>query len=66
MGTAGETNHWNIPDLKLALEDECGDLLAAIRFVTEKCGLDFQRITKRAADKLAIFNKWHRGENVPR
>lgn len=39
MGTRGQTKHWNVPDLKKALEDEIADLDAAIAFVKVHCKL---------------------------
>lgn len=65
MGTRGEFNHWS-GDLEPMLYDEMGDVLAAIQFVTRHCLLDAERIAKRAAKKLDIFEKWHRGENDDR
>lgn len=65
MGTHGEFNHWS-GDLEPMLYDEMGDVLAAIQFVTSHCLLDADRIAKRAAKKLDIFEKWHRGENDDR
>lgn len=66
MGTAGEDNHWNVPSLKSALEDEIADVMAACDFVMQKCCLNLEHITTRRQRKLETFNKWHRGENDPR
>lgn len=62
MMTKGEVEHWDGgPDLKTRLEDEIGDVLAACRFVIKWCrpGLDVERINRRAAEKLALFERWH-------
>jgi NTP pyrophosphatase (non-canonical NTP hydrolase) len=59
----GHIEHWS-GDLKVMLEDELGDVLAAIQFVTKMCGLDGDKISRRAAQKLDLFYRWH--ENGPK
>lgn len=59
IGSEGEIKHWNVPDLKSALEDEIGDVLAACHFVIETCGLDFNKIMRRKNQKHGIFHAWH-------
>lgn len=44
--------------LRLRLEDELGDLLAAIEFVTEKLDLDTGRINSHHQQKLDRFRQW--------
>jgi hypothetical protein len=58
VGTLGV--HWDGSELDLRLEEEIGDLFAAAEFFTSHNHLNRQAIRKRAADKLAIFEKWHR------
>lgn len=41
-----------------SLEDEMGDLRAAIFFVIEKLGLDRNRIEARVEEKIFKFRKW--------
>lgn len=53
--------HWT-GDLRVMLEDELADLIAAITFVIDCNELDFPRIEGRAADKLAMFRQWHKQE----
>jgi len=44
--------------LRKRLEDELGDALAAIEFVTEKLELDTARINKQHQFKLNRFRQW--------
>jgi NTP pyrophosphatase (non-canonical NTP hydrolase) len=72
MGTFGSSDHWDGSDLKERLEQELGDLLAAIDFVLEanKEVLNSVRIGERRREKLKLFRDWHKGfvktEDVPR
>lgn len=59
MGTGGEVRHWNVADLKRALEDEVADLAAAIEFVSRRCGLDEVRMRARVLEKMQRFERWH-------
>lgn len=65
MGKRGNTSHWNVADLKVALEDEIADVRAACRFVMIMCGLDIERIRLREDEKYAIFRKWHDDDPEP-
>lgn len=60
IATAGEVAYYDGSNLRDDLQDELGDQLAAIEFVIQKCGLDYQRIQARAATKLRKFREWHR------
>lgn len=40
------------------LEDEMGDVIAAMQFVTTKLNLEPRRIAERAMIKLAQFKQW--------
>lgn len=51
--------HWDGTNLKLRMQEEMGDVLAAMRFVTETHGLDDEAIIQRSNEKLATFRTWH-------
>lgn len=59
MGTRGALKHWNVENLKEALEDEIADLTATCAFVIGACHLDRKRILDRYVVKLNRFNRWH-------
>jgi NTP pyrophosphatase (non-canonical NTP hydrolase) len=59
MGLRGELAHWDGTNLRERLQDELGDLLAAISFVIHFCDLDDAAIQKRAYKKRALFEHWH-------
>lgn len=44
--------------LRTRLEEELGDVLAAVSFVMNKLQLDFTAIDQRMKAKLALFNQW--------
>jgi NTP pyrophosphatase (non-canonical NTP hydrolase) len=56
----GEEAHWDGSNLRQRLQEEMGDLTAALLFVAEACGLDERFIQERAARKLEQFRAWHR------
>ena len=58
IAVAGETKHWDDPDLKLSLEREMADVKAAINFVTMQNCLDKEAIDARMQRKLALFAEW--------
>lgn len=66
MGTGGEREHWNIPDLKEALEHEIADLSAAIDFVIAYCAMDRDAIHKRMMNKIRLFEHWHEQARLKR
>ena len=49
--------HWS-GNLTEMAEDEMGDVLAAIKYAIERCGLNRERIEARAAKKYAFFVQW--------
>ena len=52
--------HWDGKgSLKTRLEDEMGDVLAAVAFVARTLDLDTQRILARKTVKAELFLKWH-------
>lgn len=64
MGTRGDTQHYSGLDLRTALENELGDLLAAIKFVGSHCeALSANAIHSRAEEKYAQFVTWHLEES---
>lgn len=62
IGSGGDPNHWDGTNLRHRLEDEIGDLLAAIEYVTEHNALGTAAITARHREKFALFEIWHREE----
>jgi NTP pyrophosphatase (non-canonical NTP hydrolase) len=64
MGTNGEVEHWDGSNLRQRLEEEIGDVLAAVDFVLEQNpGLNATGIAKRRASKLELFRQWQAGLN---
>lgn len=59
IATDGEHKHWDGSNLKCRLQEELGDLLAAIEFTANVNHLDTEYIKRRVADKLAKFMLWH-------
>lgn len=45
-------------NLRLRLQEEMGDLYAALKFVSRKLHLDFGAIRSRALGKLETFERW--------
>jgi NTP pyrophosphatase (non-canonical NTP hydrolase) len=64
LGTGGETKHWNVPDLKRALEEEIADVMAACSFVIEECQLDAGFVYTRYQMKKERFKEWHNGSKL--
>lgn len=63
MGSRGRIMHWDGSNLRERMQEEMGDVLAAISFVTEKCDLDDAKITERARAKYITFCGWHDGDD---
>lgn len=60
LATYGETRHWEGPDLAQRLQDELGDLSAAVIFLVEHSPeLNGDIISARAQYKLDLFEMWH-------
>jgi len=60
IGSGGSTEHWDGgEDLKVRLENELADTLAAIEFVSRNCKLDQSRMRQRVEMKMARFDRWH-------
>jgi NTP pyrophosphatase (non-canonical NTP hydrolase) len=67
MGGGGATQHWDGKgDLKVRLEEELGDLLAAVNFLITQNDLDQIRIDRQRAGKAAQFLVWHQAESKTR
>lgn len=47
-------------DLRRWLQDELGDLRAAIAFCTVQLGLDSNAIHERSREKMELFLKWNK------
>jgi NTP pyrophosphatase (non-canonical NTP hydrolase) len=62
LGSRGEPKHWDGSDLQERMQEELGDLLAAASFVIQRNGLDAEAIESRRIQKLATFERWHRGQ----
>jgi len=64
MATYGEREHWGEGDLVPRLQEELGDLAAALVFVSKHCpDLDRKAIEERHLEKLEIFERWHREQD---
>ena len=50
--------------MKLRLEDEIADVMAAIALVCDIYGLDGDRILARGDQKRELFRKWHDNPDV--
>lgn len=59
IATGGNRQHWEGSDLKVRLEEEIADLVAAVQFMTERGAIDGDHIRRRAARKLETFTRWH-------
>ena len=53
--------YWDGQDLKSRLEEEMGDVWAAIVFVCDHFGLDFHAVQCRRAIKLRLYKEWDSG-----
>lgn len=61
MGTGGEPMHWEGTDLRVRLQEEIADALAASDFVVAmNPELDVLAIEARRAKKLKLFYEWHK------
>lgn len=61
IATGGRVDHWSGVDLGVRLEEELGDLRAAIDFVLQhnRTRLDLHAIQRRTVEKRALFVEWH-------
>ncbi|WP_238007222.1 MazG nucleotide pyrophosphohydrolase domain-containing protein [Dactylosporangium sp. AC04546] len=58
IAAGGADRHYDGSDLRRRLADECGDVLAAVRFFAEANGLT-EEVEARAAAKTDTFRRWH-------
>lgn len=59
MARMDTDDHWDgMGPLSERLEDEMGDVLAAIKTVALNFNLDIDRIIQRSEDKRKLFRKW--------
>ncbi len=64
IASRGKIEHWDGSNLSDCMHDKMGDVLAALQFVAEHCGLDLSRIYERRDAKFARFNVWHNLQDV--
>lgn len=66
LATDGDPNHWSGDNLARRLEQEMGDLRAALVFVSRHCEeLDAVVIGGRVEEKLTLFEEWRVGAADP-
>ncbi len=53
-----QDEHWDGTNLRIRMQEEMGDVLAAIWFVANQLGLDAGVIHSRWADKAELYNAW--------
>lgn len=60
LATGGDPHHWDGSNLVQRMEEEIGDVLAAIGFVVfHTKALDFDAIAHRSQEKRLRFEQWH-------
>lgn len=57
-------DYYDGTNLKVRLTEEMGDVLATMEYVAEKLDLYQGAIRGRAADKLALYKKWERENDL--
>lgn len=65
QGSRGDVARFDGTNLKERLECELGDLLAAVEFVQRHNPLGRAAIERQRDAKLALFETWHRDQQVP-
>lgn len=58
IATNGEIAHWDGSDLRLRVQEELADVLAAARFFVARNALDRSAVGHRASEKEALFWGW--------
>jgi len=58
LQTAGNMTHPDGTNLRATMQEEMGDLMAALDFVRVKLELDQQAIIDRWQSKLRLFQQW--------
>lgn len=61
IGVGGEHFHYDGTNLADRLEEELGDMLAAVEFVIQKNALARKMIEERTKRKLEVFRRWDEG-----
>jgi len=59
IATGGLAQHWDGSNLRERLQEELGDLTAAVRFFARVNNLDEDVIARRAREKEKTFWQWH-------
>ena len=49
--------------LKVRMEDEIADVMAAISFVSQQFDLDIEKIDYRGRNKVRLYYRWHDDPN---
>jgi NTP pyrophosphatase (non-canonical NTP hydrolase) len=62
IATGGAPGHWDGTNLKERMEDELGDLMAAMTFYADKNGLEWNAIEDQYVTKFRQFNEWHENQ----
>jgi hypothetical protein len=57
-GDSGDTHH-DTTSLRESLQDELGDLRAAVDYVIGKNGLDWDAVNRRRDRKRTLYERWH-------
>lgn len=66
LATDGDPNHWSGDNLAERLNEELGDLRAAITFVMAYCtDLDSAAIDERTSHKRLMFERWRTEGDAP-
>lgn len=66
LGSKGDPAHFDGSNLRHRLEEELGDLGAAVDFIVSHCGLDRVAIARRVYEKRCLFEQWHEDERRAR
>lgn len=61
----GLGDHFDGTNLKVRLEEETGDFLAAAEFMQRHGVIDRTAVTLRKAQKLDLYEKWHAEQAAP-
>lgn len=64
LATNGKEEHWDGTNLRIRLQEEISDMMAAGYFVILNCGLDQEFIRERVAKKIDLFHEWHRNNEL--
>lgn len=60
IANGGQDQHWDGTNLRDQIQEELGQLLAAITFVCEHCNLDKEVVERNFETKTALYEKWRK------